>query len=186
MPAIRDLLWGIVYPALAAGCTWAFLGGAWFKRDARSVSSLAVAAAFLIGYYGLLGAVPLEPVGARDWLFWIAAGGALISPLESIEKRAVFVVRLSFLGTLLWLVLARQYENHWSEEAGGSPFPDVALCFALGLAGWAAVERVAKRSPGAASPLSLWAMAAGLALCSLWSSSGLYAQLAGTVAAALG
>ena len=68
MPAIRDLLWGIVYPALAAGCTWAFLGGAWFKRDARFVSSLAVAAAFLIGYYGLLGALPtVEPEMSGDF-----------------------------------------------------------------------------------------------------------------------
>lgn len=186
MPPIRDLLWGIVYPALAAGCTWAFLGGAWFKKDARYVSSLAVAAAFVIAYIGLLSGPPLEPVGAREWLFWIAAGGALISPLESLQRRTTFLVRLAFFGVLLWLMLERQYANHWSGDGGESPFPDLALCIALGLGGWTSVERIAKRSPGAGAPLSLWAMAAALAVCSLWSSSGLYAQLAGAVAAAMG
>lgn len=186
MPPIRDLLWGIVYPALAAGCTWAFLGGAWFRKDARFVSSLAVAAAFVIAYIGLLDGPPLEPVGAREWLFWIAAGGALVSPLEALQRRGVFLLRLLFLGVLLRLVLERQYVNHWSGEGADSPFPDLALCIALGIGGWTAVERLAKRSPGAGAPLGLWAMSAAVAVCSLWSSSGLYAQLAGAVAAAMG
>lgn len=186
MPAINDLLWGIVYPALAAGCIWAFIGGAWFKQDARWVSSLAVASALVIAYVGLLQGPPLEPVGAREWLFWIAAGGALISPLESLNKRTVFLVRLLFMSGLLALTLHRQYLNHWSGEGIDGAFPAVAICFAIGIVGWYAVEHMAQRSPGASAPLCLWAMAAGLALCSLWSSTGLYAQLAGSVAGALG
>jgi hypothetical protein len=186
MPPIRDLLWGIVYPALAAGCTWAFLGGAWFKKDARWVSSAAIAVAFVIAYIGLLQGPPLHPTGAREWLFWIAAGGAAVSPLEKLVRGKAFIVRLAYTGALLWLVLERQHANHWSPDSGGSPFPDVALCLALALLGWSAVEYMAKRAPGAGVPLAMWAMAAGLALCSLWSSSGLYAQLAGAIAGALG
>jgi len=186
VPSVSDLLWGIVYPALAAGCIWAFIGGAWFKQDARWVSSLAVATALMIAYVGLLQGPPLEPVGALEWLFWIAAAGALFSPLETLGPRAAVLTRSLFVGGLLVLTLHRQYLNHWSGPDRESVFPDVAICLAIGLCGWYAVERVAKRSPGSAAPLSLWAMAAALALCSLWSSTGVYAQLSGAVAAALG
>ena len=186
MPPLRDLLWGIVYPALAAGCTWAFLGGGWFRRDARWVSSLAVALAFVIAYVGLLDGPPLEPTSAREWLFWVAAGGALLSPLEALRPRAAGAVRVLFVGGLVWIVLRRQYLNHWAGEGADSPFPELVLALGLTLVGWTALERVAKQTPGAGAPLVLWTLAAGLALCSLWSSSGLYAQLAGAVAAAMG
>lgn len=186
MPPIRDLLWGIVYPALAAGCTWAFLGGAWFKRDARWVSSLAVALAFCIAYVGLLAGPPMEPVGAREWMFWLAAGGALISPLETLLPRARFLVRVLYLGALLAMVLDRQHQNHWAGPDSASAFPALLTCVAIGLIGWQSLEHAARRSVGSSTPIVLWATAAALALCSLWSSSGLYAQLAGAVAAALG
>jgi len=180
------LLWGVLYPALAAGCIWAFLGRAWFRKDARFVTSLAVAAAFCIGYAGLLQGAPLEPTGAREWLFWLAAGGALIAPLERLTRRDPFFVRALFVGVLLKFVLERQYVNHWQGANDSGHFPGLALAVAIGISGWYAVERVARKSPGVGAPLTLWCLATGLALCSLWSSSGLYAQLAGTIAAAMG
>lgn len=187
LPPLNDMLWGIVYPALAAGCTWAFLGGGWFRRDARWVSSLAVAAAFVLAYRGLLNDVPLEPTVAREWLFWIAAGGALLSPLEALHARLRFPVRIAFLGAALFLLLRRQYANHWEGEGGlAGPFPEVAIALGVGICGWYAVEFLARERPGAGAPLVLWSTATALALCCFWSASGLYAQLAGALAAATG
>lgn len=187
MPPIRDLLWGLGYPALAAGCTWAFLGGGWFRRDARWVSSLAVAAAFVLADIGLFQGPPMEPTAAREWLVWIAFAGALISPLEALHARARFPVRAGFVGALVFLLLRRQYENHWEGEGGlAGPFPEVGIALLLALGGWYAVERIARIRPGAGAPLVLWATASALAVCCLWSSSGSYAQLAGALAAAMG
>lgn len=78
-----DLWVGLALPAALAGgvlvAGWRIAHRRASARDSRSwAGPVAVAAAFIAGYWGLLGRPDLPPLDATDWLFYLA--GALAVP----------------------------------------------------------------------------------------------------------
>ncbi len=182
------MLGGILLPAVlcavSLGLTWRL----WRPEDeARPLWSapLGIGLGFLGGFITIsgVGALPSEgrTLAGLDWTFW---GCLLVTGIAAL-RCALEGWRWHVANIVLWcvtaLLLTRVVANS-AEASGLLLYACLLLWFVLELGATA----FARTRPGAATPLALWAVAAGLAVVTSLSGSAKLGQLCGALAATLG
>ncbi len=183
------LLFGVLIPALFAGVV--LLISARRARAEPSIErpfagALALGAAFLVAKGGLDSTPPLpfgaDAVGVLGMIFWCVVAAIALAPLRTAPVIARFG---NGFYVALFSILPYHLIRDSSKPASAfdaSGFATVILVYAL----WSSLERLARRRAGPSLPLALWAACAGTAVLLLENRSALQAQLAGSLAAALG
>lgn len=178
MPGLRDLLLGVLLPAIL--CWVALLVGRRLVEPAgRALAGVAFGAGYLVAHLSFAG-VPAWPSEtttppARDWIAWTVLAATLLAwvPGRGLSS----AIRILLAIALGWLSLRTRAGISWPVIAG--------VC-ALLAAGTASAPALARRASGLSVPLALIATATGASFANLFSGSALLAQLAGAVAATLG
>ena len=186
-----DVLLVFLLPATLAGLGLMLArggrGGAGRRGSgAARWAPLGVAVGLLVGYWGLLGVVPgIPPHDANGALFYVILGAGLVGWLEGRGggKPAWRFARWGCVAVLApWLYLknlAKRWEwSEFAEHIGPIALAILLLTFGMGA--------LARRRPGATTPLALWMAATGLALALLFTGFAINAELAGTLASVLG
>ncbi len=193
MDPIQILLNGVLAPAVAAGLLFAIGWKAWRKTgdeaDGRWIGSLAVAAAFALGFLLMLG-TPASflpdsehtPTGL-DWVLWCSLPCALLAPFLARPGIPFQLLRMVLGAGLVRLVLSSQFESTWVGQAGLNWLAGLTALF---LVLWTLLERLASARSGLHGPIVLWLFAAGFAILAGLTGSAKIGQLGGTLAAALG
>jgi hypothetical protein len=183
MPPIEFLLHALLYGvAVPAAVTAALLLLPLRLRPGlgepavRCLGALAVAAGFVAGGTAL-GLLPLRPELPWDWLPWLGlAAVASAAPLPGLLRVALW---LSVAALTAWRVVP-------VGDGGEVPVGRCRLTIAMGVLTLGLLAPLARRRPGPLVPLLLALVAAGGAVVIEQSANAKYAQLAGTLAAALG
>ncbi len=122
------------------------------------------------------------PADAVDWMAWLSIGGAAAGALGSFGSPWMGRVASAVVCAAAPVLVLRPLLSSGSEGLGAGL---VAGLSALFVAGFAGLETLAARAPGASLPLVLWIEAGGTSAALLVSGSLRLAQLAGALAAAL-
>lgn len=181
MLTLNDFLFGILIPAVVAGSVLGIGWKVWERSASSQVNgkwsgAIAVAGAFLAGFFLLAGWPGFPPKFAEGWLPLIAvmaaAAGLIVARWPRVQLSTPF---------LLIFVMPR---GGWSD--GQSAFWIIAAILVGMPLIIEALEIVATKRPGASIPLALWIWAAGSAVALAATGSLKYGQFAGTLAAAMG
>ncbi len=191
MDPITMGLYGVLFPALAAGLVLAVGWRVWNAApegiDGRWAGAPALALSFLVGTVGISG-LPVVPGGDQtptglDWLAWVALLAGAVLALQPRLGRWGGALRGVLAILTIELVLRNKITAAWSEGSEGIQW--VLGLLALLFVDWLALERLARR-PGASGPLVLWLLAATLGGLAALSGSVTIGQLSGALAAGLG
>jgi len=186
---VSGIIHGVLIPAVLAGIVL-LLSGTRARAEpsiARPFAgALAFGAAFLVAKAGL-DSVPALPFGevtvdALGMTFWCVVAAIVLAPLRAapVVSRFGNAFYVALFSILPYHLIRDASKPAAAFDAGG--FATVLLVYAL----WTSLERLAQRRPGPSLPLALWAACAGTAVVLLQNRSALQAQLAGSLAAALG
>ena len=166
MLTTHDILWGIVYPLIAA--VVAMLLAHLKRRGRRDTHEwgvpLALAVGFTIAFVGVAGRVQFPPTTGQQWLVFAAATAVVISIIASISERTRIAVILSSIALLVlvmaWLVPANRRQWLTTREAA------LTMTFIGGglTLWWALMEPLATRYRAFMLPLVLSGVAGGAAL----------------------
>ena len=192
----RDILWGVVLPAVVA-LVAAIAGQCGVGRDRRTQPwgpAAAIAAAFAVAYVGIAGGVPaFPPAVAQGWLFYFAALAVVVGILATIQMafssaprpRPMLVGVLDFLAVFL-LFLAPRLIFARAAALGPAKIRLGALAVFGGMfLWWLGMEALARRRHGVTLPLLLSAFAGSSALVLINARTQTLGQIAGAVAVAL-
>jgi hypothetical protein len=181
-----DFWAGLVLPAALAAAVpvaaWRIARGRASARDSRSWGApAAVAAAFVAGYWALLGRPELPPLDALDWLFYLAPALAVVGTADAwlrlrFPARAVLIaasVAATFV-LVAWPLL------------GGEASARILVAGALATASIVALDALAVRISAARSGAILLAAAAPAAVVVMLSGSQRLGQIGGLLAATAG
>lgn len=183
------LLFGVLIPAIFAGVVLLFSARA--RRAEPSIArpfagALALGVAFLVAKAGLDSVPPLpfgpDALGVLGMIFWCVVAAIVLAPLRTAPVIGRFgnAFYVALFSILPYHLIRDSSKPASAFDAGG--FATVLIVYAL----WSSLERLARRRPGPSLPLALWAACAGTAVVLLENRSALQAQLAGSLAAALG
>jgi hypothetical protein len=157
----RDIVFGVIYPALIALIVVPL---AHVKRRGRRDTHawglpFALAAGFTVAFIGISGKLNLPPTQGQEWLVIGAAAAVVISIIAAISDRARVAVVISSIALLVlvmaWLVPANRRQWLTTREA-------MTMMIAIGaglVVWWALMEPLAARYRGATLPLLLSAVA---------------------------
>jgi hypothetical protein len=186
----RDIVWGIVVPALIAALAMALAWRPWRRQASRTNgfwgASVALTAGFATAFLGIRPGSPLPPREAVDWLFLMAAAGlvlGLIDGLCVIEKWIRPIVACACLAPFVWLLLPPLHPESMSTVT--------KTAWAIGLlipavAWWMWLDAFAVSHTGPLVPFLLGIVSSAVALVLMMSGSKLLGQLGGVVAATMG
>jgi hypothetical protein len=196
-PLLQPLLFGVLLPATIACLipitVWRLSRSPWSPNWSLGTGgeagawggALAIGAAYLAAYVGLLGAPLLVPIQSRDWFPYFAVGAVVLGICRSLWVSRPFVrwlIRTLLLAAILMVLLRSQMrKEEWREDILWIGTLELA-----GLALWANLDGLAKHHSGVWLCLLLCVMAMGSGLVALLSGSALLGQLAGALAAAFG
>lgn len=144
---------------------------------------LALGVATCAGFGATRGWPSLPPGETLEWLFYLAILAAAYGTYEALSMRPRLPARALCAVLVPLVVLAFQREHHWGRAQGVAWTGGLAVWLFLT---WQALSAHERRVKGGAPTLGL-AMAGALAAASYGlAGGGLYAQLAGALALALG
>lgn len=190
-----QVLWTAVQSALgsalAAGLVLALTaGGPWLGRGGRSGrgqffgTPLALGVATAVAFVLSRGLPSFPPAQALHWLFYLALAGGVFGALEARARAPSHLARASFSVLVPLVLLEFQRRLHWGRVEG--------VLWTAGLAAWlfllwstlASLE--ARSTLGASATLGLACATALAAGCVAFAGGGLFAQLPGALALAVG
>src|SRR4051812_4843229 len=123
MLTTHDILWGVVYPLIAALVVMLF---AHLNRRGRRDTHpwgvpLALASGFTLAFIGISGRLNLPPTQGQEWLVPGAAAAVVIAIIASISERMRIVVTISSIALLVlvmaWLVPSNRRQWLTTREA---------------------------------------------------------------------
>ena len=189
MLTLRDLLWGVALPAVAAAVMLVVAWQPW-RREHRAGARpwavpLALAIGFVLGAGSVLGWPAFPPLDSVEWLWFLALPWAAVGVAESLV--AISGVRLWLERALLasvsaWLLLRPLVPYTWDGAK--------AAVWITGLAGamllaCAALDRCDNRSQRITTAAGVLILAAASGLVLMLSGSQKLGQLAGALSGSL-
>ena len=175
------ILLGFLLPAVIVGSALVF------ARRWPRLGPPAVGLGFLVGHYGVVGALPsFPPPGSTQMLFFLAAGAGMVGWFEgrgTARTQLGLLAPRVVVSALVPLLLLRNLLRHWEARAA---FDTVGLAALALLVAWSGTDALAERRKGPSLAACLWLAATGASLSLMISGFALGAQFAGVVASMLG
>lgn len=172
---------GFLLPAVILGSALVF-GRRWPR-----LAPLAAGLGFVLGYFGIVGALPsFPPRDSTQMLFFLAAGAGIVGWFEgraSARSQLALLAPRVLLSALVPLLLLRNLVPHWEAPEATRV---VALAMLAVLLAWCGTDALVERRKGPSLPACLWLATTGAALSLLISGFALGAQFAGLLAAMMG
>jgi hypothetical protein len=180
---LQPILWGVLLPGMVSLFVWAAIVRPWVRcAPPRAGGSLAVAAGFLAGHYGI--GAPLTGADVVAWLPYVAgfAGIAGLACAWAVERPAVsWLLFISVsLGVSLLLIWPLAKNNSILEG-----MRDVAVAGTLFLLCWRAGASRGSRVETFSPAFFLWLSASAAAGLFVISGNLLIGQLSGALAAGI-
>ncbi|MCG8418934.1 MAG: hypothetical protein MJE77_13435 [Proteobacteria bacterium] len=183
---VQLALYGVLIPALVAGVIVVVAGRAWrTEGSAPAIVGPGLAAGFVAGYWGLLGAPAAIPIDVTGWLPHLAVLAAVACAVENgISSRAVhWAGRLVVSLVTAWLLLRPLAGSSWTT---GQAMVTTAGFGLVLLATWYFIARAATGEHRLVGVGLAILLAASTAAAVAASGSLLVGQLTGAMAAGLG
>ncbi len=191
---ILPIILGVAGPLLVGG---AILLAAWRPGRAAAPSgrpswagALAVGLAFCAGHVAILGWPTLPPITGGwwnhpvdKWMLSLAVLAALLASVAGLFKRAGKWIALPVAALVVAVLLSPMVKHTWTGGLAAAWLVGLSLALVLMRYGWAAT---AESMPGPAPILAIIVATTGLSICLILCANASGAQLAGSLAAALG